>query len=397
MPMPRTVSLMPCAGINNFCDERHPVYSPAADGSKRVAVRAATNFDLTNDGRLVVRSGQSERSALVAGEGGFEVDGRFLHQEDGTLYEGASALVAGLTRRASVFGHAGMIYVTDGVTHKEIDGSTVRNWGLPVPTLSLAAVAGDLPAGVYHVQASFSDARTNEGGACKLYAITLNGSQDIRVTVGNSNSDVAKVNLFAGIANQRQTSFVTQITLGQSPYTITNVVVSERDPPRTRKMSGPWSGIKGAFSWRAFVMAWRDNVVVRSEAQEPHLFHADSIYPFGADVTAGEGLISGFYVGTEQGLHWVSGDDPGKLIPEQKTFAPIFQGSMLTDAKYIPKLQSSGAVALFVSADGVLAGLAGGVVANLTSERYVFSSGSRASFTYAERRDALRQFFIAVT
>lgn len=383
-------------GIDNVHPADHEVFQPRmGPDAPFPRLRAATDLDLSDRGRARTRPPVGTVLALTAPEGLLSLGGRLFHQDDGTLYEGDTALITGLTQRALACSHAGLIFVSDGTAHYEIDAATVRTWGLPVPTLALAAVEGDLPAGTYHVRASFSDARKNEGGTSKVYAITLNGEQDIAVTVSGATADAVKVNLYAGRAQQRHTSFVVQVAPAATPYTLTTVSVSESDPPRTEGMTGPWTGLRGLLSFRAFLMFWRDNVLVRSEAQEPHLFHGDSIYPFPGSITAVEGLVPGAWIGTDAGLWWMSGQDKDTWIPERKTTAAVFPGSLQVEGWKVPAAQTMDMVAVFVAEDGVLVGLPGGAVLNLTPD-YHFTTASRVSLC-ASRRADLNQLLIAVT
>jgi hypothetical protein len=160
-------------------------------------------------------------------------------------------------------------------------------------------------------------------------------------------------------------------------------------------MTGPVGNVAGVFSFRAFLMLWRDNVVFRSESAEPHLFHGDNFMQFGATVTACEGVAGGMWIGTEAGLWFVQGDDPDKWIPVRKTFSAVALGSKQIQGSKIPKVQTDERVALFVTASGFVACTADGRDIHLTDGVYKFDASQRASIDYNEDGN-LRQILIGL-
>ena len=129
-------------GLDNVHPPRHAVFQlPGKDGPRpRLAV--ATDVELDDEGwprtRPLVAS-----TAVLDGEGIVSVAGRLFYQAEGSLYEhgNATALVTGLSSKARLAEFGGRIFGSDGTTHFEIDGATVRTWGLPVPTVALASTA----------------------------------------------------------------------------------------------------------------------------------------------------------------------------------------------------------------------------------------------------------------
>lgn len=399
--------LSPFSGIDNVHYEGHVAFAPSAtEGGRITALLEASNLDLTDDGRLQTRKGMVETAELDTGQGAWEINGRYLVQSKGSLKEGVTTFVTGLLRRASLVSHNGLIYGTDGTQYFEIEGTTVRNWGLPVPVLTITATpdstspppatAGPIAAGTYLVQASFSDSRGNEGGACDSYVATLSNVGNIVITLGTgSTTGATHVNLYVSPVNHEHTSFVAKVALASLPYSLTSTSVTVGDPPSSRGLTAPPAGLAGLVSHRAFLMGWRDNVIWRSEAQEPHLFDPEAILPFAGTVRACESVAGGLWVATSKGLVWVAGEDPQNWIPIQRTTAAATAGSMLIEGHKLGTLQTADLVALFCTSEGLVAGLPGGSVAHLTDGRYHFDPGARASFAYCERDD-LRQIFIGL-
>lgn len=385
-------------GLDNVHSVRHQVFQIPDQGQPPARLAAATDVDLNDEGWVRTRQPSKTVEALTSGRGLWSVNGQ-RYVQDGDVLRAVgnpAALVSGLVSRASLCDFGGLTYVTDGVTHHELDGTTVRTWGCQIPTVALSAVAGStFQPGTYLVQASFSDARGNEHGTSDVAAITLATASDIRATVTGSTPQTLKVNLYLGLANQAATTFATQVDVtGSSTQTVLPVPTTDADPPRTRLMQGPPNGLAGLFSWRGHLAGWRDNVVFLAEASEPHLWHQEAVWQFSGAVRSAVGFNSGAWVGTSAGMVWVSGDDRFSVIPEAKTHSPVLAGSYIIEGWKIPRLQVSDPVALFVSRDGLLVGLPSGTLINLTEDRYHFNTGDRASFGYCENT---RQLLIAVT
>jgi len=395
----KTIALGGWSGVDNVHSPDARTFQPPGELEKRLAALvAASDVDLDDDGWPSSRKALATDTALTAGLGGCSIDGRMFFQNGSTLYERTSsdtALITGLTTRAMLAEHWGNVYVTDGTRHWEIDGQTVRDWGLPVPTVTLSPGTGNLDAGAYLVQVSFVDAQGNEGGTSDIASATLTSATGVVVEITGASPAVAAVNVYVSRRDQKQTSWLATVSLGSFPYLIQTDDTTAADPPKTEQMTGPISNAAGLFSFRAFLLMWRDNAVFRSEAAEPHLFHGDDFMQFNANVTACEGLAGGMWIGTENGLWFVQGDDPDKWIPVRKTFSAVARGSKQLQGSKIPKVQTDERVALFVTASELVACTADGRNIHLTDGVYKFDANQRASIDYNESGD-LRQIFIGL-
>ena len=395
----KPVSLGPWSGVDNVHSPDASTFQPPGELEKRLAALvAAPDVDIDDDGWPASRLPATTDTVLVSGRGGWSVGGRTFFQDGNTLYERLetdTALITGLSARAMLAEHWGRTYVTDGVQHWELDGQTVRDWGLPVPVLTLYPGNGALTAGTYLVQAAFVDAQGNEGGTSDIASASLTSATGIVVELAGASPRVVGVNLYVSRRDQKQTSWLATVQLGSFPYQITMDDVTAADPPKTEQMTGPISEAAGLFSFRAFLLMWRDSYVFRSEAAEPHLFHGDNMMQFGATVTSCEGVAGGMWIGTAKGLWWVQGDDPDKWVPIRKTFDAVSRGSTRIQGQKMARLQTDDLVALFVTESGLVAGLPNGNVLALTDGVYTFNPAQRASIAYAER-DNLRQLFVGM-
>lgn len=391
-------------GVDNVHPADHEVFQVPGRGDSPARLLSAVDVDLNDKGWPSGRPLSALDAGLAEGLGGWDLGGRLFVQDGAVLYERVAgvlvARVTGLAARVALAEHAARIFGSDGTTHFEIDGTTVRNWGLPVPAIT-ATVPDDgssIPAGSYNLKASFQDARGNLGGPCREQVVTLSkaGVIEVDLAVGADSTGATHLLIYVGRDNQPEPSYAASVAIASLPYTLTSVTATAGRPAPARGRRGPFSGLLGIASFRSFLLFWRDNYVWRSDPYEMHLFHPSHRMGFLQPVRAVEALSSGLWIGTDGGLVWVQGDNPSTWLPAQQTSQPIFPGSMCLDAARLPSLQASGRVALFACPDGVLAAMEGGQVAWLTRHRYHLpATCSRASFAWSVR-DGIEQIMIAI-
>ena len=380
-------------GIDNKHNTRDRVFDQVEGNLPRLTV--ATNVDIDSDGWIRRRRGVTTARTGTNIEGAWLVDNRFFIQEGSVLYERDSSgtetsRVTGLSGRISITKHADAIWLTDGTNHKVIRGTSVYNWGLSIPTITVTAssTVSSLEAGRYLVQASCTDSFGNEGPVSALTAVTLTAGQSISVSC-TLPSDAVSLNIYCSKKDQKETTFVGQKTQAQLPF-VFSTFPNEADPPVTNNMTGPWSNTNGIFSFRAWMFMWRDNFVARSEALEPHLFDPINIFQFEDTVTTCAPVLNGFFVGTNSGLYFVadlpglgSDQDTTGWVPFNKYKGKIYPGSKVIGGTKIPSLETRENVALFVSDDGLIAGMPDGSV-RILNGNYEFTTASRYSIEYSD-------------
>lgn len=386
--MGKRTTIGPWAGIDNVHRLSARAFQiPNWKEKGYASVSTAKDVDINDDGWMISRKPLADDKLLTAGLGGWEVADRFFFQDGTTLYEyGVGAPVerlVDLNKRVDMCAHGGLIYITDGVNHWELDGSQVRTWGQAVPELVVGASTGSLDPGTYLVQASFTDARGNEGGMSVMYPVSLPSGGGIFVDLTPA-SDQHTLNIYIGSANQTHTTYVTSVDTSTLPYVFEGVLTTALDPPKTEQMIGPIADAAGLFSYRAFLFMWRDNVLFRSEGTEPHLFHPDNIMQFDGDVQACVGLKHGAWVGTTTGLWWISGEDSDAWTPLRKTPDLVVKGSGLIPGAKLPTMETDEPVALFLTSKGLIAGASNGRAVHLLEGVYEFTSATRVSFAYTE-------------
>lgn len=397
--MQKLLDLGPWAGIDNVHRAHVGVFQlPGELEKRRPALVSALDVDFNDDGWPQARQPVESEAVLTSGLGAWRVGGRTFYQDGSTLYERSTGVGADAPRLEGLAGRVMMtefwdrIYVTDGVSAWVLTAEGIAVWGLPVPDVGLAPASGSLAPGIYLVQLAFVDAEGNEGGTSDVASATLSSATGIEISMRGASPDVVAVNVYVSQQDQPHTSYIRTVPLAGMPCVV-QTHVTAADPPKTLQMTGPIAGAEGLFSFRAFLLMWRDNVVFRSEGAEPHLFHGENIMQFSADVRACEGVAGGMWIGTADGLWWVVGDNPNTWVPTRKTTDAVVRGSMLLEGEKLPATQTADRVALFVTTQGLVAGRADGSVVHLTHDTYKFDAATRVSFVYSER-DELRQLLI---
>lgn len=380
-------------GIDNKHNTRDRVFDQVEGNPPRLSV--ATNVDIDNDGWIRRRKGITTKRSGTDIKGAWLVDNRLFIQEGSVLYERSASgtetsRITGLSGRISITKHADAIWLTDGTNHKVIRGTSVYNWGLSIPTITVTAssTVSSLEAGRYLVQASCTDSFGNEGPVSTLTAVILTTGQSISVNC-TLPSDATKLNIYCSKKDQKETTFVGQKTQAQLPF-VFSTFPNEADPPVTHNMTGPWPNANGIFSFRAWMFMWRDNFVARSEALEPHLFDPINIFQFDDTVTTCAPVVNGFFVGTNSNLYFVadlpglgSDQDTTGWVPFNKYKGKIYPGSKVIGGTKIPSLETRENVALFVSDDGFIAGMPDGSI-RILNDNYEFTTASRYSIEYSD-------------
>jgi hypothetical protein len=383
-------------GMDNVNNSKSRVFDQVGEQLPRLI--SATNVDIDNDGWIRKRPSIATLRSGTGILGGWNINGRFFIQEGSVLYERSGSVetsrVTGLSGRVSMCSHGDAIFITDGTTHKVLRGTNLYNWGLSIPviTVTQSSSVTSLRAGRYLVQASYTDSFGNEGPVSQLYAVTITANKGITVAC-TPHSDATKLNIYCSSADQTETNFVASVAVGSLPYSLT-AFTSDADPCITHNMRGPIDGATGIFSFRSWLMMYRDNFIIRSEALEPHLFDGDNIFQFTSVINTVASLVQGFWVGAGDGLYWVadlpglgSDQDTTGWVPFKRYDKKIFKGSKILHGSRIEALKTNEICALFASEDGLLVGMPDGSVNKLTDGRYEFNDSTRATIEYSGESD----------
>lgn len=382
-------------GLDEFHEQTHPVFQAESEKTPRLV--SAINVDIDDAGRIFTRQGLNERLSFTNVKNIYSALGLLLVQDGGTIY---NVLLSNNTKQEIVTGLnssniveftelGGWIWWTNGEVCGRINSSAVNfNWGLSVPDSPvLGSTAGSLSSGRYLVIITYEDAEGNESGASSASLITLLDDKDITVDILSADSNATHANIYVSGPNQETVFWVARIAIDAFPYTVSDVRVSTR-PLRTQFMQGPIPG-DGLFSYKSFLMIFKDNVIFRNNGQNPHLFFPNEhIIQLPSNIITGVGLANGFWILTEShGAWWFTGQ-AGEWRSIKKDNRNYAKGSLVIPGSEIPALESplsssdSEETALFISEDGLMAGMSSGKLSPLIDDRLtLLVTGKRAHIT----------------
>lgn len=392
-------------GQDTFHTEEHEVFQVGKEAPPRLT--AVINADLDDSGKPYQRAGLTSRLDTTAGLAVTNFGSYIYVQDEGTIKKldpsdwSETSPVTGLTADAVVRfqQHAGQLWWTNGEVCGAITSAGVAtHWGMTVPaTPTLGTTAGDLPAGRYLVACTLEDANGAESGCGKAALITLaDATKDITVDVSSPDSNATHVNIYATSANQGGLFWCKQVTVGSLPTTLSTISVSTR-PLLTQHMRGPIPA-DGIFSYMGFLLLFRDQVLFRNNGLSPHTFYVrEHVRAYPDNIVAGAGLETGFWLMTDGGAWWISGESPATWSDIRKDSRQYAGGSLVIHGGLIPALETQALVALFLSEHGLMVGLPTGQLVALTQDRLHLSvQGYHASFAVRQLSTGVRQILFAL-
>lgn len=388
-------------------DLTHNVFQPQEGGGVRLSI--LTNMDLDDEGSARLRAGLTDRVTTTAALNTFSGAGLLLLQDQGVIKSvntgdwSTSDIVTGLNASARVdfHEHDNQVWWTNGITNGRIlADESAEGWGSAVPpSPTLGTTAGDLPAGLYQVAATYLDGAGVESGAGKAASVVLNGTTDITATL-TPDANAVSVRFYATSADVKGESglfWVKTVAVGSLPTTIDDVTIS-RYALKTQNMRGPVAG-DGVFSYKDILGTWKDNWIYPSSGLSPHLFRlGHDIVKMPHNIQAVAGTEQGIFVATVKGLHYLAGDTLRTMSRVRKDSHGYAKGYALIPGDKLPQLKAGNTpVAFFVNEFGLVAGLPGGNVVQIPQDQLRISSiiTKRASIIYYESGD-LRQVLFSV-
>jgi hypothetical protein len=407
----KTIAFGGWSGVDNVNSPDARTFQPPGELEKRLAALvAASDVDLDDDGWPASRKALLELIALTDPLRTVFIGGLLLVQDGGKIQRvnlGTGVLtdlVTGLDNTDPVrfHWHDNQIWWCNREYCGRITAdATTLNWGMAIPpSPTLGTTTGTIPAGIYQVAATYVDSNGVESGGSKAAAVTLSSAKSITVTLTVNDSEAQYVRLYITDpdAPAQDALFWTKtVAVSALPTTITTYQGS-RTPLKTQHLRGPVPG-RGIFSYRNALCTFKDEWVFVQSGLSAHLFATNrDVLRLPFEIKAAQGLETGVWIATNDGMFWMTGDSVPTLRHDQKDGEQYATGSVLWPGYRVPRLQTSGQIALFCNKDGLVAGLPSGQLVPLTRDYYRPGSvaGKRVSIAYAEHED-LKQILVALT
>jgi len=341
------------------------------------------------------------------------VAGERCYVQDGTnlvlLGAPPTTLIAGLPEEDAIAHEwpagSGRLYLSCGSAHYRIEGSTVKRWGLPVPTaLTRAAITGTMAGGLYLASITYrdgpgTDATAQESGALPPIVFTVSSPAGARLTAPIADTGVTHVAFYLSRPDQAELFRVAIIAVGTITETgargaALNITATPASlwtsiPLFSLNWQPPLNGLAALGSSQAFFLTAKGKTVYRSWPGRPELDKpGEAIMVFPSDVTDIVGLQEGFYVGTEEGLFWVNGDEPSSWQRTKVADGKVLPKGIVVEGKEFPflaKFGYTGLAALMCVGGKLIAGMPGRIL-ELLEDQYTLPQTERVSFSIIEKR-----------
>lgn len=259
---------------------------------------------------------------------------------------------------------------TNGLLHGVTDGFSSVERAVPSPeTLGYAdEVAGDLPAGSYRYHLAYCRASDRlEGPAASSEPISLAGG--LRLD-GLPFREGFTINVYLSGRDGEGAYLAGEASGSAFDFSGSDAMLTM--PCRTLGSSAFPVGTFTA-TWRGRVITACGSVLWASRPSTTHLCDWRDFKQMPAEITAIVPVSDGLYIGTKEGLAFLSGESWDQLTYTDTAFGPVTPGSGVEADGQSIKLGNGvgfGRAMLCIAGGEVVAGFSGGSVAGLTGGRY---------------------------
>jgi hypothetical protein len=270
------------------------------------------------------------------------------------------------------------VFFSDQLTTGVVGTNGYRPWGIVTPAAPIVTLgAGDLRPGNYLIAITYVRRDGAESGSSPFHMYTLAAYGGFAVTLPISTDPlVNQVRIYLSDGNGELPYKVATLTNSGSTANIVALPQDRDLPLRTNLCGPPPAGqIVGYYKGHTFVA--EGAFLWYSLPYQYELFHrATGFMGFTSPIKTFSAVTDGIYIGTEDDVSFLRGDDPAQFSREVK--APY--GAVLgTECELPPYYFDDGKnptpVQLFMTTHGLCVGLDGGQFINLTGGRYVLPDG----------------------
>jgi hypothetical protein len=244
-----------------------------------------------------------------------------------------------------------------------------------------------------------TDATAQESGALPPIVFTVSSPAGARLTAPIADTGVTHVAFYLSRPDQAELFRIAIVAVGTITETgargaALNITATPASlwtsiPLFSLNWQLPLNGLAALGSSQAFFLTAKGKTVYRSWPGRPELYKpGEAIMVFPSDVTDIVGLQEGFYVGTEEGLFWVNGDEPSSWRRIKVADGKVLPKGIVVEGKEFPLLAKfgyMGLAALMCVGGKLVAGMPGRIL-ELLEDQYTLSQTERVSFSVIENR-----------
>ena len=366
-------------------------------------LRAAVNVDIDKTGRVSRRDGYVKRYAGTNTHSLWSNGRVTLFVEDGTLKSldtetwQATAIRTGMTRFGKVAYQDvfGDVYYTDGnqtgvYTREGVD--TVM--GIPTPPTKPVLVPGSgiLPAGWYGVVFTAVDGAGRESGPTFAEFVELPNEGSIEVSgLPTVVAGASGINIYMTKPGGDVFYKHTSVNFAGMPASVTLSSLPTGHILRTKDLQPMPAGHMLMFHQQRLYVA-ADYVVYFSEPYNYGLTNiVKNFIQMPSRITMMQPVEDGFFISSEdEGVYIVNGRDPEQFSMRKVSDYHAVEGTGVEVPRETFQEGSGGRVCMWVSKDGIYAGMQGGSVKNLTQGKYAVRHGEEGIAVF-RNKDGINQ------
>lgn len=403
------VTVGPFKGLNN-------VLAPEERGIEWLT--DALNADVTNTGRIRKRGGFKR---VYAGAGvhsawscrDLTAAGYLLLFREGNAL---CALSTAFAKAVLVSGLAGglrmsfsfidsRVYFSDALQNGilELSSMTARSWGLPVPGVpTLAAAAGNLIEGRYHVVLTYrrGDGQESGAGVGAYVDVPAGGGIDITGIPQPSDPDITRIDVWMTHAGGDVFFLAQEIPVGTLSTSYAGDTTEFKYSLQTQFLNPPPPG--QLIEWfRGRMLVAAGDVVLISEEYGYELFDLRDYVTFERYITALDAVDDGVYVGTTEALYFLPlGDGSSEAVFGPLMLAcdygALFGSAAKCRSEKIGDGSGKGAAIIYETRRGKVAAMNSGSVLNLTIASYVYPAGTMGAGAVIEQDGLIKHIGVVL-
>lgn len=358
---------------------------------------AADNVDLDRSGRASRRSGYASvragaaHSLWASGALGLFVAGTQLNRLNADYT--ASLLRSGLTAgmRMSYVEVSDRVYFSNGVETGIIENGVARSWGLIVPPKpAVTATVGNMPAGTYQYSTTYFRADGQESGASPVGVITVPEGTGLVFSVpASTDPGVVSKGVYISTSNGEVMYLSLILSNAITSGSYQNDTGELNTPLATQFMEPPPAGQLVSYFRGRMIVAAGDTLYF-SEPYAYELFDLRNYMQLDGQVSllapmedkdnAGA-KESGFFVGTDRSCGILAGatSDDFQYVPKTDYGAVIGALDYVDGALFADDSAGARPLPVWLTTQGLCAGMPSMEVKNLTRTRYTFPASGRGA------------------
>lgn len=266
------------------------------------------------------------------------------------------------------------VFFTDNLTTGVVGTNGYRPWGItPPPVPAAVSINGALRAGSYLFTVTYLRASGQESGASPLAFMALPANRGIQLTVtASSDTTVAGFNIYMSDCNGEVAYLVGTYPATDSVCSITALPESRSIPVRTLRCGPPPAG-QVLCLYRGVLYVASGRYLFYTQPFEYELMNRMTDFiSFTAPIKTLVAVADGIFVGTEDEILFIQGNDPSQFVSVPKASYGSIYGTEATVPGYMFGDGEAGIlVPIWMSMNGVCVGFDGGQFKNLTGGRYI--------------------------